>query len=337
MPYDVKLRIRKGPAVVCIGGGTGLSTLLRGIKKVAQDITAIVTVADDGGGSGVLRDELGMPPPGDIRNCMQALSNAEPTMEQLLGYRFKSGSLAGQSFGNLFLAAMNGISESFDKAVIRMGEVLSITGRILPVTIDDVHLWAEFEDGGMVVGESKIAAAKVERHSRIRRVSLAPSSAKALPECLEAIERADLIILGPGSLYTSIIPNLLVMGIVDAILSSDAVKIYVCNIMTQPGETDDYTVSEHIQGLFEHSGGKLFERCLVNSELPSPVVLDRYVKGGAAPVLEDEDAVRGLGIEMIRAPVSAGNNDLARHDPEKLARELLRVFHEKAPTKRYGM
>ena len=266
MRYAAKEMNRKGPAVVCIGGGTGLSALLRGLKKETTNITAIVTVSDDGGGSGILRDELGMPPPGDIRSCMQALSNAEPTIEKLMDYRFDSGSLSGQSFGNLFLAAINGISDSFDAAVMKMGEVLSITGRILPVSNDDIHLWAHFQDGSMVVGESKIAAAKNERHSRIKRVELAPSDAKVLPGCIKAIEEANLIILGPGSLYTSIIPNLLINGIVDAILNSDAMKLYICNVMTQPGETDGYSVSEHIQELFYHAGGKIFDYSLVNSK-----------------------------------------------------------------------
>jgi uncharacterized cofD-like protein len=327
---------RKGPAVVCIGGGTGISTLLRGLKRITQNITAIVTVSDDGGGSGVLRDELGMPPPGDIRNCMQALSNAEPTLEILMAYRFESGSLRGQSFGNLFLAAINGISESFDKAVIRMGEVLSITGRVLPVTNDDVHLWAEFEDGSMVVGESTIADAKEERRSRIKRVDLVPNNAKVLPECLAAIESAALIILGPGSLYTSIIPNLLVRGVVDAISQSDAVKLYVCNIMTQPGETDGYSVSEHLCELFEHAGGKLVDFCLVNSEPASLGVLEKYINRGAEPVREDQDAVSNMGVGIIRAPIAAGSNNLARHDPDKLAREILQIFNENAPTRTYG-
>jgi len=329
-----KIGIR-GPSIVCVGGGTGLSTLLRGLKKITQEITAIVTVSDDGGGSGVLRDELGMPPPGDIRNCMQALSNAEPTIEMLMAYRFDSGSLAGQSFGNLFLAAINGISESFDKAVIRMGEVLSITGRVLPVTTDDVHLWAEFEDGSSVVGESKIAAAKEERKSRIKRVELAPHSAKALPECTRAIRDADMIVLGPGSLYTSVIPNLLVEGISDAIRDSDALKLFVCNIMTQPGETEGYSVSEHIREVFAHAGGKLFDCCLVNSEPAPQVILERYRKRGAEPLREDVDVVTELGVEMLRAPIAAGHGNLARHDPDKLARKIQQIFHEKAPTRVY--
>jgi len=327
---------RRGPAIVCIGGGTGLSTLLRGLKKVTSDLTAIVTVSDDGGGSGVLRGELGMPPPGDIRNCLQALSNAEPTIEKLLAYRFSSGSLKGQSFGNLFLAAIYGITESFDKAVTKMGEVLSITGRVLPVTTEDVYLWAEFEDGSMVVGESKIAAAKARKRSRIGRVQLAPGYADALPECVEAIEKAELIVFGPGSLYTSVIPNLLVNGIVGAIKNSDAVKLYICNIMTEPGETDGYCVSEHVGELFKHTGGKLFDYCLVNNETAPPEVLRKYLKSGAEPVREDDAAVNGMGVEIRRAPVAAGLNDLFRHDPDKLAREVMRIFNEKAPTKTYG-
>ena len=332
----IKTDKSKGPAIVCIGGGTGHSTLLRGLKTITSNITAIVAVSDDGGGSGVLRDELGMPPPGDIRSCMQALSNAEPTIERLMSYRFESGSLDGQNFGNLFLAAINGISESFDKAVIKMGEVLSITGRVLPVSIDDIHLWAEFEDGSMVVGESKIAAAKNERLSRIKRVEIAPAGATVLPECIDAIKSADVIVLGPGSLYTSIIPNLLIKGITETIAESDALKLYICNIMTQPGETDGYSVSEHIKGIFDHTGQKVFDYCIVNNAPAIWEVLEKYVESGAEPVSIDEDAVSALGVEMIRARVAAGKGDLVRHDPGKLAREIMRLFIEKAPTKLYG-
>jgi uncharacterized cofD-like protein len=256
---------KSAPAVACIGGGTGLSTMLRGIKAFTPNITAIVTVADDGGGSGVLRDELGMLPPGDIRNCIEALSNTEPTMEKLLAYRFEEGRLKGQSFGNLFLAALNGISGSFDEAVAKMCEVLAITGRVLPVTNENVQIEATLADGGVVVGESKIGDAKTAHGCRIESVRLVPERPAALPESLEAILEADMIILGPGSLYTSVIPNLLVNGISEAIRSSNALKLYVCNIMTQDGETEDYTVSDHIEALFHHGGGKLFDMCLVNN------------------------------------------------------------------------
>jgi len=334
-PYTRSGDRSRGPAVVCIGGGTGLSTLLRGLKRVTREITAIVTVSDDGGGSGILRDELGMPPPGDIRNCMQALSNAEPTIEMLMSYRFDSGSLAGQSFGNLFLAAINGISESFDKAVIRMGEVLSITGRVLPVTIDDIHLLAQFEDGSIIVGESMIAAAKDEKQSRIKRIEIIPGSARALPDCLDAIEKADMIVLGPGSLYTSIIPNLLVVGVADAISKSNAVKLYICNVMTQPGETDGYSASEHIAEIFSHAGRKLFNLCLMNTEPATPAILERYKNQGAEQVSDDIDEVTALGVEVLMAPIGGGYNKMARHDPDKLAHEILRIYNEKAPTRRY--
>ena len=233
-------RWEHGPKIAAIGGGTGLSTMLRGLKQYTRNLTAIVTVADDGGGSGMLREDLGMPPPGDIRHCMEALANVEPVMGELLSYRFPkdSGSLGGQSFGNLILAALNGISPSFDQAVARMSEVLAITGRVLPVTNEDVRLEATFENGTSVVGESKISRFKKEQDCRIRKVRLLPEHPPALPETLRAIREADLILLGPGSLYTSVIPNLLVDGVAEAIRASDALKIYICNIMTQDGETE---------------------------------------------------------------------------------------------------
>ena len=208
----------RGPRIAVIGGGHGLSNMLRGLKRYTENISAIVTVADDGGGSGMLRQDLGMPPPGDIRNCLEALANTEPLMSELMHYRFTEGSLAGQSFGNLFLAALNGISTSFDAAVSRMSQVLAITGRVLPVTTADVQLEAEFENGASVIGESKIFYCKKKEDCRITKVRLIPEHPRALPEAVEAIREADMIVLGPGSLYTSIIPNLLVDGIVEAIL-----------------------------------------------------------------------------------------------------------------------
>ena len=255
--------------VVAIGGGTGLSTMLRGLKRQNIDITAIVTVADNGGGSGVLRQELGMLPPGDVRNCIQALANTEPTLEALLGYRFTEGSLKGQSFGNLFLAALNGMCGSFETAVARMGEVLAITGRVLPVTTADVQLCASFTDGAVISGECEIADYKKGSNSRINRVWLSPLRPAALPGCLEAIEEADLILLGPGSLYTSVMPNLLVEGISEAIRRSRALRLYVMNLMTQDGETEGYSAADHVRALFDHGGEGLFDHCLVN-DLPIP-------------------------------------------------------------------
>jgi len=323
----------RAPAIACIGGGTGLSTMLRGLKRYTPNITAIVTVTDDGGGSGVLREELGMPPPGDIRNCILALSNIEPTMERLMSYRFESGSLEGQSFGNLLLAAMNGISPSFDQAVARMGEVLAITGRVLPVTNEDIRLMAEFEDGSIVFGESKIFQAKRARNCRIKRVQIVPSPVSALPESVKAIQEADLVILGPGSLYTSIIPNLLVGGIVKAIESSAAAKLYVGNIMTQPGETEGYSVSDHIRELFRHSSSKLFNMCLVNNTMPPPDLVRRYAEDGAAPIFADTDKIRELGVEVFSAPLAECHNALVRHNPELLAGEIMSIFRKRALTR----
>ncbi len=313
----------KGPRIVAIGGGTGLSTMLRGLKGHTNNLTAIVTVADDGGGSGVLRQELGMLPPGDIRNCLEALANVEPLMSELLHYRFSEGSLRGQSFGNLFLAALNGISTSFDQAVSRMSQVLAITGTVLPVTTSDVQLEAEFENGARVLGESKIFYCKKREDCRIRQVRLLPEHPPALSAALEAIAQADMIVLGPGSLYTSIIPNLLVSGIADAIAESDALKVYVGNVMTQEGETEGYTVADHIKALFQHSLPGLFSLCLVNSASIGADVLERYAAEGAEPVKVDREACAALGVELVSSPVSCVKNGLVRHDPEALAQALL--------------
>ncbi len=322
-----------GPKIVAIGGGHGLSTMLRGLKKMTSNLTAIVTVADDGGGSGVLRQDLGMPPPGDIRNCMQALANVEPVMEQLLGYRFKEGSLSGQAFGNLLLAALNGISDSFDQAVARMSEVLAISGRILPVTNADVQLEAIFENGSRVLGESKIFRFKKEQDCRIRNVRLLPEHSPVLPQAIQALDDADLILLGPGSLYTSVIPNLLVDGIVEAICRSNALKIYVCNIMTQEGETEGMTASDHVKALLAHGAPGLIDLCLANSAPVSPVLLERYKEEDAAPLVVDCAAIEEMGIEVAERPVAADATDYARHSPEHLAQTILDIYRERAETK----
>lgn len=331
----------RGPRVVAIGGGTGLSTLLRGLKLYTKHITAIVTMADDGGGSGVLRNDLGMLPPGDIRNCLEALANCEPIMSQLMHYRFTDGSLAGQSFGNLFLAALDGIMPSFDAAVSSLSTVLAITGRVLPVTNESVRLEATFENGATIVGESCIAAAKMEQHCRIAQIRLLPEHPKALPAALTAISEADMIVLAPGSLYTSIIPNLLVDGIVDAIQASDALKIYVCNVMTQPGETEGYTVSDHIRALYKHSVPDLFRICLVNSMPIPPLVAQNYAKLGAEVMLCDQAVCEAMGVEIISRPISTVDSGRVRHNPGHLARELMELHAQRSmrvvdPTARLG-
>lgn len=319
-----------GPRVAVIGGGHGLANMLRGLKQYTENLAAVVTVADDGGGSGMLRQDLGMPPPGDIRNCMEALANTEPVMRQLLSYRFTEGSLAGQSFGNLFLAALNGISPSFDVAVSRMSQVLAITGRVLPVTTADVRLEAEFENGASVVGESKIFYCKKKEDCRIRQVRLLPEHPKALPEALTAIREADMIVLGPGSLYTSIIPNLLVDGVAEAIQASDALKIYVCNVMTQEGETEGYTVSDHIAALFAHSVPGLFDLCLTNSSPIPRDVAARYAREGAEPLYCDRDKCAALGVEVVDRPIATVEKGFVRHHPDHLARELILLHAERS-------
>ena len=317
---------RGEPRICAIGGGHGLSTLLRGIKYYSSNITAIVTVADDGGGSGMLRDDLGMLPPGDIRNCILALANTEPILEQLVDYRFSEGSLKGQSLGNLFLAALNDISDTFDQAVQRMGQVLSIRGRVLPVTNENVYLEAEFENGEKILGESKIFAAKKQNDCRVRRVRLLPEHPKALEQSVQAILDADLVLLGPGSLYTSIIPNLLVDGIAEALMKTRARRVYVLNIMTQEGETEGYTAADHVRALFRHGGGKIFDECLANDQDLPESVLQAYRLEGAEMLKAQPGELEALGVHTVRAGLTAAGS-YARHDPEALGRALMRFLY----------
>ncbi len=319
-----------GPKIAAIGGGTGLSTMLRGLKRYTKNITAIVTVADDGGGSGVLRQELGMLPPGDIRNCLEALANAEPLLSGLMHYRFTEGALRGQSFGNLFLAALNGVSPSFDAAVASMSQVLAITGRVLPVTTTDVALEAEFVSGARVLGESKIFFCKKREDCRIRRVRLLPERPPALPAARAAIREADMIVLGPGSLYTSIIPNLLVEGIAGAIEGSRGLKLYVANVMTQEGETEGYTVADHIRAIFDHSRPGLIDLCLVNSAPIPSAVQERYAQEGAVPLAVDESACAAFGVELAYREVSRVDKGYVRHDPDLLARAVIGLHSQRS-------
>ena len=327
------LRWEQGPRIAAIGGGHGLSNMLRGLKTHTRNLTAIVTVADDGGGSGVLRQDLGMPPPGDIRNCMQALANVEPVMEQLMAYRFTEGSLTGQSFGNLLLAALNGISGSFDQAVASMSAVLALTGRVLPVTNEDVALEASFENGTKVLGESKIFQFKKEQDCRITQVRLLPEHPPALPATLEAIREADLILLGPGSLYTSVIPNLLVDGVVEAICASDALKIYICNIMTQEGETEGYTAGDHLAALFDHGAPGLVDLCLANCAPIRPELLERYRVENALPIRLDRGRIADMGVELVERPLASSTMDYARHSFTRLAQAVLEIYTERGRTR----
>lgn len=308
--------------VVAIGGGTGLSTMLRGLKLYTKNLTAVVTVADDGGSSGMLRNDLGMLPPGDIRNCLLALADVEPIMYNLLNYRFKEGTLAGHSLGNLFLAALNDISGGFDEAVSAMSSVLAVVGRVLPVTNENIQLNALLKDGSVITGESNIGK-RIGNVSGVDRVFLNPSSPKALDSVTEAIKDADIIVMGPGSLYTSIIPNLLVDGIVDAIRSSNAVKIYVCNIMTESGETDNYTVYDHLKALERHSYEGIVSFVIANNEAIPETLLEAYSKENAQAVQLDEQRFEGTGTTLVQGNLLLVKNEQIRHNFSRLARAIM--------------
>ena len=313
-------KLNKGAKIVAIGGGTGLSMLLRGIKKYTNNITAVVTVGDDGGSSGRLREDMGILPPGDIRNCIAALADDDDLITELFQYRFKKGEgLEGHSFGNLFLTALCAITGNMVKAVKESSNVLNIRGVVLPATLDDMKLAAEFEDGTIVHGESNIP----EVNKKIKRLFTEPSDCKALPEVIEAILHADLIILGPGSLYTSVIPNLLVDGIVDAITQSTAKKIYVCNIMTQPGETDNYSVASHINALLSHAKGrKIIDAVLINNSLPDNIS-EGYARTGSSPVRLDMENIAPMDITVVSQKLIQENKQgLVRHSSNRVARAV---------------
>ncbi|MGM0923112.1 MAG: gluconeogenesis factor YvcK family protein [Bacillota bacterium] len=307
------------PKVVIIGGGTGLSVLLRGLKVYPVDITAIVTVADDGGSSGRLRDELKIPPPGDIRNVLAALSDVEPLVEDLFQHRFNKGnSLTGHSLGNLILAAMTNITGDFFHAVREMSKVLNVRGRVLPAANRSVVLHAEMEDGTIVSGESKIPYSG----KKIKRVFLSPESIEPLEETIEVIRQADLILLGPGSLYTSILPNLLVPKIGDEVCKAKAKKVYICNVMTQAGETLDFTASDHVKALNEHMKCTFIDTILVNDEEIPDMMKALYAEELAKPVYYDIEALRDLGLEIVHDKIVSYENNVIRHDTVKVAKLL---------------
>lgn len=316
-------RLRGGYKVVAIGGGTGLSTLLRGLKRSTTNLTAVVTVTDDGGSSGRLQKELGILPPGDIRNCLVALADDEALVTDLFQYRFSEGEgLSGHSFGNLFLAAMSGITGNFDTAVKESSRVLNIKGRVLPSTLETVRLCAEFADGRVARGETTISSS----HEPIVRLFLEPSAPKPLAEVLEAIASADAIVLGPGSLYTSVLPNFLVQGIAQAVADSRALKIYICNVMTQPGETDAFTAAAHVRALLMQTGARICETVIVNDEPPRRL-LEAYAEEGQVPVVPDRAALAALGVRVVEAAVIS-ETQTVRHDPQRLAEVVLRLIDE---------
>ncbi len=316
-------RLNRGPKIVAIGGGTGLSTLLRGLKEYSANITAIVTVADDGGSSGRLRREIGVLPPGDIRNCLAALADQEKLMTELFQYRFQAGDgLVGHSFGNLFLTAMSEVTGDLEQAIAASSQVLAIRGRVLPATLSDVRLWAELDDGRRIEGESNIT----EAQGNIVRIGCTPANPPALPRAVQAIREADYIIIGPGSLYTSIIPNFLVPEIRVAIAQANIPRIYVCNIMSQPGETQGYTVADHIRAIDQVGEEPLFDAVLVQRKFPSQSVLSTYADKDSHPIVLDRDVVKHLGRRIVLADVLEEHGSQIRHDPKRLAKVLLRWY-----------
>lgn len=309
--------------IVVIGGGTGLSAILRGLKTFPVDITAIVTVADDGGSSGRLRKELDIPPPGDVRNVLVALSEVEPLVEELFQHRFQNGhGLSGHSLGNLLLAGMTSITGDFAKGVHELSRVLNVRGKVLPAANQSIVLKAEMIDGSIVVGESTIPEAK----KKIKRVFLTPENVKPLPETLKAIRKADLIVIGPGSLYTSVLPNLLVPGITEEIKRSTAKKVYICNVMTQPGETDDYTVSDHIGALVSHVGSGIIETVIANDQEIDKKHLEQYEKEGAKEVLIDRDKLQKLPYQVVTDQLLIYKDNYLRHDATRLSQVLLSLL-----------
>jgi len=312
-------RLDSAERVVALGGGTGLSTMLRGLKEHSSNITAIVTMADDGGSTGKLR-EHGMLPPGDLRNCIAALAEAEPLMTELFQYRFKGlGELQGHSLGNLFMAAMFEKTGDFDLAVREVSKVLAIRGSVLPSTLDDIRLGAELEDGTIIEGQ-----VNVNKAAHIARVFLLPDNPRALPGAVEAIRNAEVIIIGPGSLFTSIIPNLLVPEIAEAIKRSNAPKIYVCNVMTQPEETCGYSAADHVRAIIRHIGPGVVTHVLLNSARVPDDVLVRYSAIGAEYIPADETEIEMMGVRAIHGPFIDVSN-VVRHHPGKLAAAIFRI------------
>jgi uncharacterized cofD-like protein len=319
--YFRRQQLAQGPRIVVIGGGTGLSTLLRGVKHHTSNITAIVTVTDDGGSSGRLIKDKSMIPPGDIRNCLVALADAEKSMTDLFQHRFKddSGSLSGHSMGNLLIAALvDQASGDFEKAIEIASDVLAIRGRVVPSTLAHVRLRAELENGMEICGETAI----VNSGSRIKRIYLDPIDCEPTREAIEAIRTADLICIGPGSVFTSIIPNLIVPGLMDAIRQSTAKKVYICNVMTQPGESDSFTASEHVTAILNNVQGRVFDIVLVNNGVPTGEALQRYRDSGQHRVDPDVDRIRAMGLRVIQGNFMS-ETDVVRHDPMKVAARVV--------------
>ncbi|MDU5309681.1 MAG: YvcK family protein [Dialister sp.] len=320
-----RIELSRGVRIVAIGGGHGLSTLLKGLKQKTSNISAIVTVADDGGSSGRLREEMDIIAPGDLRNCLVALADKDTALEQLFQYRFGGeGELSGHSLGNLFLAALIKEFGNAQNALETASTVLNIRGKVMPATAERIRLLAKMSDGKEIEGESEIAAYGESRKTKILHMSMIPEAPIAVGDALEAIRHADLITLGPGSLYTSVLPDLLVPEILQAIKESNAPCLYICNVMTQPGETEGYTVSDHVKALIEHVGKNVIDYVLVNNASPSREILKKYEEAGEFPVKIDAKQVEETGVIMIESDL-LGEEKGAFHDNLILAENIIRI------------
>ncbi|KJR47734.1 FO 2-phospho-L-lactate transferase like protein [Desulfosporosinus sp. I2] len=318
--------LKRGPKIVVVGGGTGLSALLSGLKHYTCNLTAIVTVSDDGGSSGKLRDEMGIQPPGDVRSCLVALADTEDIMDTLFSYRFDSGELKGHSLGNLLLAGLTDTFGDFQKGIEQVSKVFALRGKVFPSTLDQVVLMADLEDGTRVTGETSIRLTE----GKINKVYLEPSDCKPLPDAMRALEEADLIVLGPGSLYTSVLPNLLVKGLRDKIREVNAPCVYVCNVMTEKGETDGYRVSDHLRAILDHCGAGFVDAVLATKGEITDTLLKRYIVEEAVPVIADPKVVQQLGAKYFEANLVQEGN-VVRHDSDRLAKELIRLLFRLKP------
>lgn len=316
-------KLNKGPSVVVIGGGTGLSVLLRGLKFITHNCTAVVATGDDGGSSGRLRKEMGIVPPGDLRNCMVALADTEPLMETLMQYRFKENSpVAGHNLGNLIIAAMSDAEDGLEDGLAAISDILKVHGHVFPSSADNLQLKAEMDDGTVVVGESEISAS----NKKIKQLMTVPEVPRASQNAVNAILKADAIILGPGSLYTSVLASLIVPGIKEAVIKSKAVKIYVCNVMTQPGETDGYGAYDHVQAIVKHMGKQALDYVIVNEQEASEEQVAKYKEEGAEPVKPDVSKIEELGIDTVPARL-LNNSNLVRHNPITLAQTIIGLIY----------
>lgn len=317
--------LSKGPKIVALGGGTGLSVLLHGIKEHTSNTTAIVTVTDDGGSSGRLREEFDILPPGDIRNCLVALADAEPLMRDLFQFRFDEGSvLKGHNFGNLFITALSRVTGDFEMAIKESSKVLAIRGQVIPSTLVKVVLVAEHKDNTKTLGETMISKSPLP----IERIYLRPENPIPTEDALAAIRGSDVLIMGPGSLYTSVLPNLLVSGIKESILKSNALKVYICNVMTQSGETDNYKASDHVKAIIKHTSPGIINYCIVNTGHVPDEFIEKYRKENSSPVIADTQNIRDMGYSVIEEDV-VNTIDYVRHNPEKLARIVMNLLEGK--------